>query len=970
MDTKHRVRRVLFVLFFVTGFSGLIYEVLWVRMFTLVFGATVFAVSTVLTAFFAGLALGSYVFGRVVDRFGKPLLLYGLLEVGIGAYAFFLPSFLSETQAAYAGVSENLSASFYVLSLVRFLICFLLLLLPTTLMGATLPVLSRFMVEARERVGKDIGYLYAINTIGATLGCVVTGFLLIKFVGISRTHNLAVILNLAVGATVLAMHRMAQAVPPSASPSQRPRQVASTGEGDVPEYSSSLILLVLGAFALSGAAALAYEVLWTRVLAVTFHSTTYSFTLMLSTFLCGLALGSYLYGRYFHRQRRLVLFFGAIQILIGLYALGLIPFFRILPDLASEFIKPVEGSWWAKISLEFLLSFVVMLVPTVLLGSIFPLVSRICTSRMEKLGMTIGNVYAVNTAGAIVGSFLAGFVLIPLIGVKQGMMVVASLNILVGLIVLGSSPELGGRAKLATVVATLAIFAIGVLLTQSKSLYIGIGTTADRRKILYYKEDLVANVRVEQTADDVFLLINNNVEAGRRAARAYQGMGHLAMLLHPDPRHVLLIGMGGGITAGAVARHPVEEIEIVELVPSLAEAASFFSTENHQVLRDSRTRLIIGDGRNFLLTTENRYDVIISEIFYPEAAGTGNLYSVEHYQLARRRLRDHGLMVQWLTLYQLSEEEFKVIAATFQQVFPHVELWLGDVDMMLPIVALIGTESRRTIDLVQLQERLARPEVSEEFAYGDDAFSLLASFVMSDGDLSQYLGDPPLNTDDRPTIEFSTPKNSYRSKQLGWETIQRLTRLKKSVVPLLGFEGIGRGDRERIIKRMEHGEAARTHFYRGTFALGNGRVGEVLQEYSKARSLAPKDAFLDFHISWNLGRLLARLEDWKGARSELEHALRIRPSEVDPRLRVADVYVRLGRLDLAEHHLAEAVRYQPEHAVAHTRLGEIYAHQGRWKEARRALSRALLIFPFPSERIKALHARLRSVPSTESPSLQ
>lgn len=983
---KQRLQPVLFALFFVTGFSGLIYEVLWVRMFTLVFGATVFAVSTVLTAFFAGLALGSFVFGKIVDRLGKPLLLYGTLEVWIGAYALCFPDLLSLTQAAYPELARNLSASFYAFSLIRFLICFLLILLPTTLMGATLPVLSRFMIEARERVGKDIGYLYAINTIGATLGCLVTGFFLIESLGISRTHTLAVVLNLVVGAVALGMHRLETAVPPTtpqpsqppapraktqrarrSRPSERPKRSSprpSAAEVALPEYPPWLIVLILGSFAVSGAAALGYEVLWTRVLGVALQSTTYSFTLILTTFLCGLALGSYVYGRWFQRQRRLVVCFGAIQIAVGLHALGLIHFFRVLPEWATEFIQPAESAWGYMIALQFALCFAVMLIPTLLLGSVFPLVSRICASRMEKLGGTIGSIYAVNSVGAIVGSFLAGFVLIPVVGVKHGMMIVASLNVLVGLIVLGVSPALAKRTKLIAVLATLVIAVVGLSAGQATDLYVGIGSSAGQRKILYYDDGLVANVRVEQTADNVLLMINNKVQAGRRGARSSQGLGHIPMLLHPNPRRVLTIGMGAGMTAGAVARHPVESIEIVDLVAGLATAAKFFSNQNNDVLDDPRASFIVGDGRNFLLTTEERYDVIVSDIFFPAGAGTGSLYALEHYQLAKKRLRKGGLMVQWLTLYQLTEDEFKVIAATFQQVFPDVELWLGDPDMMFPVVGLVGRDTPASIDLTLLRERVARKEVSEELVYGDDAFSLLSAFLMGGSDLSNYvrgpsLSIPSLNTDDQPRIEFSAPRNNYTNRRLGWETIQRLASLKKSVVPLLNLAELDAGEREEIVRQMEQYEAARNHFYRGTFALGDGRAEEGFQDYREARSLAPNDAFVDFHTSESIGRLQARLGNTDRAITLLESAVRLRPAEPEPRLQLAGLYTVTDRRDMAEQHLAEIVRRHPEHAVALGRLGEIYARQQRWEEASTVLVRALNILPVADPQTQRLYARVQ-----------
>ena len=976
---NHRPQLSLLALFFVTGFASLIYEVVWVRMFTLVFGATVFAVSTVLTAFFAGLALGSLVFGKIVDKLGKPLLLYGLVETGIGAYALILPILMTGLEGSYVELAQNLAPSFLVLSLARFFSCFLLILLPTTLMGATLPILSRFLIEARSGVARGVGYLYATNTLGACLGCFVTGVFLIEALGVSRTHHLAIALNVAVGTLALAMHysrrndpkgapqRSRPSAPvPRREASQRskrrdrrsrarlPREAETTAFLECPRRT---ITVVLVAFSVSGAAALGYEVLWTRTLGVALQSTTYSFTLILTTFLCGLGLGSYLFGWCFPRPKRPVLWFGAIEIAIGLCGLAMIHFFRVMPDLASKIVASAEADWASTISLQFTLCLATMLVPTLLLGCTFPLASRICTFRLGSLGTTIGRVNAINSLGAIAGSFAVGFVVIPLIGVKQGMMVVASVNVLAGLTVLAHSSEIGNRAKSLAMLATAVVAGIGFRAAQATDLYVGIGTTAYQRRVLYYEDGLVANVRVEQTGDNVVLLINDKVQAGRRGARASQGLGHIPMLLHPSPQRVLTIGMGAGMTAGAVARHPVDSLAIVDLVDSLVRSAPFFARQNYNVLDDLRTSFVVEDGRNFLLTSEESYDLIISDIFFPAGAGTGSLYSLEHYQLARTRLRERGAMVQWLPLYQLSEEEFKIVAATFREAFPHVELWLGDPDLMYPVVGLVGRNEAEGINLELLRKRMARQEVSRDLVYGDDPFSLLGAFLLGDDGIEKYVREAPLNTNDRPLIEFSAPRNNYSNRRLGWESMQRLAALKTSVTPLLDLNDLATAERDEIVRLVEATEQGRIHFYRGTFALGEGRSEDGYQEFRQARALAPQDAFVDFHTSESIGRLHARLGDPERALTLLESAVALRPDEIEPRLLLADLYAGRERWEIAERYLTEVLRIYPEHAAAYSRLGAIYSSQERWEEAKSVLGRSLGILPVGDPRTRRLYDR-------------
>ncbi len=959
---SRRLQPVLFALFFITGLTGLVYELLWVRLLTLVFGATVLAVSTVLATFFAGMALGGAVFGRLVDRLGKPLLLYGLLEVGVGLYASMVPFLLDAVRGAYPEMARSLAHSFPLLSLVRFSVCALLILVPTALMGGALPVLSRLMAGRRERIGLDVGLLYAVNAAGAAVGCLATGFLLLELLGVSRSHALAVGLNLGVGIVALCLHRFAKRVERRLRSEQKAFAWRRSGRVQrLPAHSKRVARCVLAAFAASGATALGYEVIWTRSLGVTLHATAYSFALILTAFLAGLGLGSYLYGRAAAAEpKRPVFWFGAIQVALGLCALGSIHFVQALPDLAARFVQPMEGQWAGLIALQFLLCLALLLVPASLFGAAFPLVVRICVTRAQGLGWTVGSVSAVNSLGAIAGSFLAGFVLIPAIGVKHGTMVLAAVNLVIGLAALGRAPHTGARSRRGAVTTAAAVAAVAFAAAAATDLHVGIGGSAGQRRILFYRDGLVANVRVEQTADDVVLLINGKVQAGRRGARASQGLGHISMLLHPAPRRVLAIGLGTGMTAGAIGRHPVESLEIVDLVDDLVATASYFTNENHAVLSDPRTTFTVADGRNYLLTADGDYDVVVSDIFFPAGAGTGSLYALEHYQAAQSKLRDGGLMLQWLPLYQLTEEEFRTVAATFSQAFPHVELWLGDPDLRYPVVGLVGRHERRPLDFSQLGERLVARELAGELVYGNDAWSLLCAFLMDGRDLAAYVADAPWNTDDRPRIELSAPRNNYTREHLGWKTVLRLADLKRSVAPLVAWTGLQPEERAAAARRLLDRESARSHYYRGAFALGTGSIEAGLEQFRRARALAPDDHFVDFHTSESAGRLHAELGNRGQAASLLERAASLRPAEANVRLALAAVYAEMERWGMAEAHLSAAVERYPEHAEALVRLGEVYVRQGRREAAESTLQRAVSVLPEPDEDVERMLADVRA----------
>src|SRR5262245_32909070 len=408
-------------LFFVSGASALIYEVVWSRDLTNVFGGSAFAIATVLAAFMAGLALGSTVFGKAIDRRGRPLAVYGVLEAGIGLWAIILPTLFHVLDHVYGGLYRSLNPGFYALSLVRFALCFLVLLVPTTLMGGTLPVLGKFLLQNRETIGQRAGLLYGVNTLGAVLGTAVGGFFLLPTLGLRNSTLLAVAINLAVAALAilssLRFPRLGQE--PTAAPVTTPRPV---------ETSRNLDRAVLLVYAASGFAALAYEVAWTKTLAMILGSTNYAFTSMLTTFLLGLSLGSFVFGRIADRSRRPETVLAVVQLGIPVLALATIPILAALPQLFVNGFQKLQGSWSALELYRMALAGLTMFLPTILMGATFPLVTRLYVGRKDT-GNRLGRLYAANTLGAILGSFLTGFLLLPWIGRQNSILAATFVNL-------------------------------------------------------------------------------------------------------------------------------------------------------------------------------------------------------------------------------------------------------------------------------------------------------------------------------------------------------------------------------------------------------------------------------------------------------------------------------------------------------------------------------------------------------------
>ena len=669
-------RAVVLGLFLFSGVSGLIYEVVWSRMFVLVLGTTVYAVSTVLGVFMGGLALGSWLFGRLADRPGSNgLRIYAWLELGIGAFALLLPALMHLSDLIYRAAWPGISDSFAGLMAVRLVLAAMTLIVPSTLMGGTLPVLSRFLVRSRERTGREIGTLYAINTLGAVLGCFVAGFFLLEYLGVQLTLWCAALLNFAVGGIALHLARRVVVRPVADALDKTPENVR--------RYGPHQIRLALVLYAFSGCAALALEVLWMRSLMYFTSVDTYAFTAMLSAFLCGLGLGSLVMARFTARIRNPLLVFGVIELLVGVSAAASIPLFDQLYGAFVSVAGPAsgEGTLYAKIVTKLFCSFFIMLVPTLLMGAAFPLASAIYVGARRRVGRGTGTLYALNTVGAIVGSVAAGFLLIPALGLQRGILLCASVYVVLGLLLCAATLRVWIPRVVAVGVAVLATFGLAAANRQFTGAPIirqswWFKDPEQPHKLVWYDEGPAASLAVLENAVGTKLLningittaINNHMDM-----QVHRMLSHLPLLLHPDPETVLVVGFGMGSTPWGCCRHDVERVDVVELLRSEKQTAHLFEDINHGVLDDPKLRFIEGDGRNYLLATRRLYDVISFNAIHPRYSAY--LYTEDFYQLCRRRMTADGVICAWMTQNSMRESEFRMLCRSFVDVFPNSSLW-------------------------------------------------------------------------------------------------------------------------------------------------------------------------------------------------------------------------------------------------------------------------------------------------------
>jgi spermidine synthase len=842
------VRLTILGLFFLSGACGLVYEVVWMRMLTLVFGATAFATSTILASFFAGLALGSFLFGRLIDKGRHPLLVYAVLEAGIAVFAFLMPVIFAGLTDVYVTISRRFGVDYYQLSLLRFVLSFLVLVVPATFMGGTLPVIVKFFARHRENLGWNVGQLYGTNTFGAVVGAVLAGFFLILMLGVKEAAYAAGVANLLIAVAAFGLYRVLATRPIAPSDTIQGETRPATHRGAAyPERLARLALLAVG---ISGLCALALEVLWTRALVFFLDNSTHAFTTILTAFLLGIAVGSLVIARFIDTKTKLLAWFGSIEVLIGISAALAIP---ILNNSTSVFQSmsgvSVDGMLnWKWMGMRFVKTLSVMLIPTMLMGMTVPLVTKIYARSVERVGTALGSVYSVNTIGGVLGSVAAGFALIPLIGVQHSIMLIAGISVVLGGVLISAEPTLGFGTRLKVVggLAVLLIVAGGVYATQVRATYLtSYYEGVDRPEVLSYTEGVGATVKVyRDRLGDRALSVNGFPVAGTALAAhdAQKPLAHFPMLLSTvsAPR-VNIIGFGAGGTSWGVMQYDVAHVDCVELVPGVIAAAPQFPEINHDVLSDPRFNAILGDGRNYALLTDKEYDVISIDATTPKMAGNGSLYTLEFYALLKERLSPDGLVAQWLPFHLLSDAEMRMIANTFMTAFPHTSLWLSP---LRHHSILIGTQQRLEIDFRTLQDKLGSESIQRELAYfapETDAIDLLGWFLMGEEALAAYVGDARLNTDDHPYLEFTPAMAYFASDAFRVQNMLAMRASRESAFPYLVDVGETDAEVAAVAARVQRRFDATFHSLSGDMYVTLGQPEKAQVEYAKALAIDPDE---------------------------------------------------------------------------------------------------------------------------------
>ncbi len=919
----YTIQFLIYIFFLLSGATGLIYQVIWARLLGLSFGNTMYAISLVLATFMAGLGLGSYLVGRYLDSHPHPLRLYAILELGIGMWALLAPILLDGVDSLYVKLFPLLGSSLLFSSLLRFGLSSLILLIPTMLMGGTLPALTTHFTRQLSQFGRKFSLLYAVNTLGAVAGVWWVGFYALPWLGVSLTNALAALINLVIGAFCLWFDYQSEELPTQVATSKA--QVPS------PDINPKLAIFLVVGILVAGFSAMVYEIAWTRALIMVLGGSTFAFTCILMAFLVGISLGSFIYNWIGKGKSPGILGFCLIEALIGAFCLLSLPAFSLLPKTYLIFHHLLSRDSWTIQWLRFLLPLFIMIIPTTLMGVAFPLAGELYAKATGRISSGVGNVYGANTLGNVFGALLTGFLLLTHLGVQNSLKLAIILNLC-----LGAVGILFSKSRKAAVLTGLALFmgnlvffqptwnkylidsGVGVY-TSSIDLLQPLKTWMHRFELISYKEGQNGIVTVYQKPNgDRFLRINGKADASNSAMDIPTQLllGYVPVFTHPNPRNALVIGLGSGVTARVAAQYDfIKQVDCVEIEPAVVVAARFFEHDNHNLHQNTKVNLIIDDARAHLKLSPKSYDLIISEPSNPWMKGIGNLFSLDFYRMCRKRLNPGGIMCQWIHTYHLSPKTLKLIVNTFAQAFDYCGLWFipsGD------DVLILGSDKPIDIDLKRFERLInynngIRLEIKRDLAV-DSPSGFLAYFMLNNVEVADFIKDAGLNTDNNPRLEFLAPHDLLvNNAPLNYQIMRSHQKigLPENIKP----EGM---------------------FSLADYYYGLSQVYFLSEEYQAAyqyieQALKEDDGDPRFYLI--RGRIYAMNNDPNRAIADVMRSLELDAENYEAHMELARIYQALRNLPEAQNSYQQAFALAPRDEKLQFDYANFLFSQGRFEQA-------------------------------------
>jgi spermidine synthase len=895
-----------------SGAASFLYQAVWMRRLALIFGSTTFVTVTTISAFLGGFAVGAWILGRLADRRPRSsLMILAALELAAGGYGLASFWILHGVEALYLLLYPPFADRGIALASAQFVLPAVVILPSAVLMGGLLALVARVLHSNGSEAVGSAGAVYGWSTLGAAFGGVMAIYGLLPAVGLTSTVLLAIAINVLVSAAAFWVEMRSRQV-------AKPLNAAvSMPVSDLGGESSDIFMkfLVLQAFAISGLALVLFQAAWVRSAAMVMGSSIYVYGAWIVVVLTGTGIGSILYSRVPRPTAGHQRWLEWLEFLLALTAALAMIFLPRLPYLFARFFPLFRNSFGRQIAAQFLAMAIGALLPALFFGAIFAAVMGSLGAAATCLGGMMGAAFIVGTIGVTAGAWLAEFAFLPGIGLEATMKVGVLASVSAGFPLWWRSrvPKLRRAAALSSAAAALLVAAL-LPPWPRETFAAGIGFIAPRlgpdetlseivkrTQLLFYRDGRTATISVDETGPTRFLRSNGKTVGSTDPVDMASQLllGHLPMLLHQEPRNILILGLTTGLTAAAVARYPAQRIDIVEPEPAVARAARLFDSYTRNLLDDSRVHLMIGDGRNRLLVMPQQYDVVISEASDVWVAGAGSPATREFYRIVGARLNPGGIFAQSIHTQGLLPDDLDFLAATFHSVFPHMQMWTSAPGNLI----LLGTRDSVAWDYTRLQRHFAEiqgvaPDLKSIGIWRP--FALFGAQILGESESDTFTREiDELNTDDRPTLEFRVPRSLY---------VETTSSIAKELNPFRRPDALAIGgfDPQRDLDAD------------GTYLLGfayasMGQNDLAIRYMERSTAMAPDRAMFLVGLA-NQYRAAGRIPDARGA---YERALKLDLNNVEALVSLGEIRLDEGQLEWTRVLSERALQLAPQDARVH-----------------------------------------------------
>jgi len=873
-----------------------------------------YAISMVLAAFMAGLGLGTYLVGKLLERYSQPLSIYAILELGIGLWALLVPVLLDNVDHLHSIMHPVFEFSTLLDAMLHFGLSSLVLLVPTILMGGSLPALTTCCTEGLPQLGGRLSLLYALNTLGAAVGTWWVGFYALPNLGMNTTNIIAAIINIAIGITFLS---------PKLFTTKNPAKVIKSGRIIPDDKKTSYFLM--GGICVAGLSAMIYEIAWTRTLILVLGSSTYAFSCILMVFLLGIALGSFIYNQLIKKITFGMAGFCLIQILIGAFSLISLPAFSLLPRiyLILYNLLPSNISWAIQI-IRFVIPMTILIIPTTLMGLVFPLAAKLYSQETEEVTVCVCQIYGFNTLGDVFGAFLTGFFFLSILGAQNTLKMAIIMNLLTGIVGIWLLLE---KSKITQGLSMVALFIVGLALLQPQwdkyLLNRGVSIYAkainpmlpiensSKDEILYYKEGLNDVVSVYQHPEGQrSLKINGKTDASNSPVDMSTQLllGYIPLFMHQNPQKSFVIGLGSGVTVRTLAQYDfIREVDCAEIEPAVIEASSYFNPENGNILQNPKVNIIIEDARWYIRSNPKVYDLIVSEPSNPWIKGVGNLYSTDFYRSCLRRLTSGGVMCQWLQTYELSQETLRMVINSFRNVFPYCQLWFNPPSNAM----ILGSKQPFVFNFTRIESLInyndfIKQEIKRILSI-DIPLDCLVYFELNNNEITKLTQGALLNTDDYPRLEFLAPYNLTMNTVI--PNHEMIRSYKKGILP----PNIRLANSKKIFPEDYYYRLSQVYLKVGLDRRINRYIYWAYESIDKALKMNDRDA--RFYVV--RGRINTAREAFLEAEKDFRRSLELDPLNYEPYLELAYLFEEQKKWAEAQSYYQQALKRAPQNSKIH-----------------------------------------------------